>query len=101
MRRKTNIFISVFFILGVFIPLKDIFGYFAIFLQSSDTKVEPEQKRCCYLVQNWVNLVNKKLIVPVFSIKFVKLGLKLEENNEKYIFAFIQDLIKLNWFILM
>ena len=49
-------------------------------------------------------LVNKELIFPVFSIKFVKFGFKLEENNEKYIFgifklfAFIQDLIKLIWF---
>ena len=47
---------------------------------------------------------NKELIFPVFSIKFVKFGFKLEENNEKYIFGFfnflpfIQDLIKLNWF---
>ena len=65
-------------------------------------KVEPEQKRCCYLVQNCVHLVNKELIFPVFSIKFVKFGFRFEENNEKYMFgvflrfAFIQDLIKLN-----
>ena len=46
-------------------------------------KVEPEQKRCCYLVQNLLNLVNKELIFPIFSTELVKLGFKFEENNEK------------------
>ena len=50
-------------------------------------KVEPEQKRCCYLVQNWVNLVNKELIFPIFSTELVKFGFKFEENNEKYMFV--------------
>ena len=50
-------------------------------------EVEPEQKRWCYLVQNWVNLVNKELIFHVFSIELVKFGFKFEENNEKYMFG--------------
>ena len=50
-------------------------------------KAEPEQKLYCYLVQNWVNLVNNELIFPVLSIKFVKFGFKLEAKNEKYIFG--------------
>ena len=51
---------------------------------------ESERKRCCYLVQNWVILVNKELIFPIFSIKFVKFGFKLEENNDKYIFGILK-----------
>ena len=53
-------------------------------------KGEPKQKRCCYLVQNWVHLVNKELIFPVFSIKFVKFDFEVEENNEKYTFIILK-----------
>ena len=65
-------------------------GVFVAFYCPLRTYVGNSRAKTLLLVQKWVSLVNKELIFPVFSIKFVKFGFKLEKNNEKYILGIFQ-----------